>query len=204
MLVTYWSYAFFAAVYLVNRLPTPTLSGANPYEKLFHQAPNYLKLQVFGCLCYPWLRLYTTNNLACRSTPCIFLGYSLAQSVFLCLDPNSTRIYVSHHVQFIEDKFSFQTLSSPPPKISLVFSSWISPISIISTLPHHTPSSYEPLVSDPSPVNTTVEEATAAPHSPATEYVAIPPSPVPELSVAAGSTDSILAVTETATIVPPS
>ena len=50
---TYWPFAFATAVYLINRMPAEVLSGASPYAKLFDQTPNYTKLWVFGCLCFP-------------------------------------------------------------------------------------------------------------------------------------------------------
>lgn len=81
----YWPYAFAAAVYLINRLPSQVTGDVLPYEKLFAQSPNYLKLRVFGCLCFPWLHPYTKHKLEDRSLPCIFLGYSLTQSAYLCL-----------------------------------------------------------------------------------------------------------------------
>lgn len=74
---TYWSYAFSTAVYLINRLPTPVLNLSSPYASLFGTAPNYTKLKIFGCLCFPWLCPYRSNKLETRSSPCIFLGYSL-------------------------------------------------------------------------------------------------------------------------------
>lgn len=46
---TYWPFAFGAAIYLINRLPTPNLEYQSPYEKLFQKAPNYNRLRVFGC-----------------------------------------------------------------------------------------------------------------------------------------------------------
>lgn len=78
---SYWSYAFSAAVYLINRMPTPILNHTSPYAKLFQQTPNYHKLRVFGCACYPWLRLYANNKLEMRSTECTFLGYSLRECI---------------------------------------------------------------------------------------------------------------------------
>ena len=51
--LTYWSNAFATAVYLINRMPTPTLKLLSPYEEIFGALPNYSKLKVFGCLCYP-------------------------------------------------------------------------------------------------------------------------------------------------------
>jgi len=85
----FWSYAFATAVYLINRMPTTKLQNLSPYAVIFQHSPNYEKLRSFGCLCYPWLRPYTAHKLDPRSKPCIFLGYSLSQSAYLCLEPES-------------------------------------------------------------------------------------------------------------------
>ena len=110
---TYWPYVFATAVFLINRLPSPVLNNSSPYAKLFNQPPNYLKLCVFGCLCYPWLRPYDKTKLDDRSSPCVFIGYSLTQSANLCLEPVTGRIYTSRHVQFVEDSFPY---CNPQPK----------------------------------------------------------------------------------------
>ena len=44
----YWSYALAAASYLINRLPTSTLSNSSSFECLNGSPPNYTKLRVFG------------------------------------------------------------------------------------------------------------------------------------------------------------
>ena len=109
---TYWPYAFATTVYLINRLPTPVLKLESPFEKLFGLAPNYEKLCIFGCLCFPWLMPYNKHKLEDRSTKCVFLGYSITQSAYMCLQVATCRLYVSRHVQFHEESFPFQTLSS--------------------------------------------------------------------------------------------
>lgn len=96
-------------------MPTKVLSMDSPYIRLFGATPNYTKLRVFGCLCYPWLRPYTTNKLEPRSTPCVFLGYSLTQSAYLCFNPSTSRMFVSRHVQFVENQFPFLSLIAPQP-----------------------------------------------------------------------------------------
>ena len=92
MPLTLWPEAFATAVFLINHLTTPILSNQSPFQKLFHTDPNYQKLRTFGCLCYPWLRPYAPNKLDNRSTPCIFIGYSLTQSAYQCLDPTTGRV----------------------------------------------------------------------------------------------------------------
>jgi len=71
--------------------------------------PNYLKLRVFGCLCYPWLRLYAKHKLDPHLRPCVFLGYSLTQSAYKCFDPTTQRLFISRHVLFVETAFPFAT-----------------------------------------------------------------------------------------------
>ncbi|XP_010501984.1 PREDICTED: uncharacterized protein LOC104779327 [Camelina sativa] len=118
MPMTYWTYAFSPAVYLINRMPTSVLGNESPYVKLFGSAPNYQKLRIFGCMCFPWLRPYTPHKLAAHSAPCVFLGYSLTQSAYLCLDRATRRIYTSRHVQFDETLFPFATPPNTQPRPS--------------------------------------------------------------------------------------
>lgn len=113
----YWTYAFAAAVYLINRLPSQVTDAISPYAKLFGRPPNYLKLRVFGCLCFPWLRPYNTHKLQTRSLPCIFMGYSLTQSAYTCLHLPTGRLYVSRHVQFGENQFPYAAPKSSPAPV---------------------------------------------------------------------------------------
>lgn len=110
---SYWSYSFAAAVYLINRMPTPTLANSTPFQRLFNVDPNYNKLRTFGCLCYPWLLPYGQTKFSPKSSPCVFLGYSLTQSAYICLDPSTSRIYILRHVVFHESIFPFSQLSCP-------------------------------------------------------------------------------------------
>lgn len=66
-------------------------------------------------MCFPWLHPYAPNKLENRSLPCVFLGYSLTQSGYQCLDPVSGRVYISRHVRFNETVFPYRTLITPAP-----------------------------------------------------------------------------------------
>lgn len=72
--IKFWNHAFEAAVYLINRLPTPNLGSTSPSERLFAKAPDYSLLRTFGCACYPLLRPYNSHKLQYRLVQCIFLG----------------------------------------------------------------------------------------------------------------------------------
>ena len=100
-----------------------------PLRKLFNKKVNSTKLRVFRCLCFPWLRPFATHKLDPRSCMCLFLGYSLNQSAFLCLDMFDNCVFVSCHVYFFEIEFlysSFLPLSSASsPNTILTTSSWL-------------------------------------------------------------------------------
>lgn len=99
----YWVDAFFTAIYIINRLPTPTLEFKSPFSKLYDKEPDYQVLRVFGCKCYPLLRPYGLHKLEYRSKPCLFLGYHHAG--YKCLDPITNKVYLSRHVVFDESTF---------------------------------------------------------------------------------------------------
>jgi hypothetical protein len=64
-----------------------------------------------------------------RSSPCVFLGYSSSHHGYRCLNLESHRIYVSHHVRFHETVFPFEkfeqvTSSLVPPHHLPIFHPW--------------------------------------------------------------------------------
>jgi hypothetical protein len=50
---SYWVEDLHTATYLLNRLPTKTLTYGTLYFALFGSHPSYDHLRVFGCVCYP-------------------------------------------------------------------------------------------------------------------------------------------------------
>lgn len=60
----FWAEAICTSVFLINRLPTPTLGWRSPFEvKLFFfgRLPDYKALRPFGCACYLHLAPYLTS-----------------------------------------------------------------------------------------------------------------------------------------------
>ena len=190
MPLSYWSFAVKTAVYLINRLPTPTLNNASPFLKLFNTVPNYSKLRSFGCLCYPWLRPYNTHKLQPRSTPCLFVGYSSTQSAYLCLDTSTQRLYASRHVRFVESVFPFATSHLNAPRVtSSTHSEWCSlTLPLIPAVPtsqtssSHTPSTSSTLsptsASDPSHTTSPAPPSSSTPAPPSSSTPDHTPSPV--------------------------
>ncbi|GAB2285419.1 hypothetical protein Dimus_039704 [Dionaea muscipula] len=100
-----WVESFSTTCYLINRLPSPVLSGKSPHELLYGKLLTYSLLRTFGCLCFPFLRDYMPHKLTPRSLPCVFLGYSPLHKGFRCLDKTTNRVYVSRHIQFFRTIF---------------------------------------------------------------------------------------------------
>ncbi|KAL3835707.1 hypothetical protein ACJIZ3_010443 [Penstemon smallii] len=123
----FWSDAFTTAVYLINRLPTPSLLNKSPYETLFQKKPDYLFLKTFGCQCWPNLRPYNKHKMDPRSLPCIFIGYSTSHHGYMCLHVPTSRIYISRDVIFDENLFPYaekelgRSLSRPFSNATLPF-----------------------------------------------------------------------------------
>lgn len=102
--LTYWWEAFQTAVYLINRLPTPTLKGSTPLFELLKEKPNYRELQIFGSACYPCLKPYNTHKFEYHSQKCVYLGPSSHQKGHRCLS-STGRSFVSRHVIFDPSNF---------------------------------------------------------------------------------------------------
>ena len=151
--------------------------------------PSYAKLRVFGCLCYPWVKPYNSHKLEPRSKACIFLGYSLTQSAYNCLDIETNRVFVSRHVNFVESVFPYHALhkdlSRPEPDTC---TSWLSSASSFVSIPVSHAHSLSPPTLHETPRQTPFPDSraqAASPtfsHSPTAAAVPTsPPSPAPVL-----------------------
>ena len=141
----FWVDAFNTATYIINQLPTPLLDGKSPFELLYGYSPHYENFHSFGCRVYACLRDYMLNKLSPLSIPCIFLGYSPSHKGFRCLDPTTTRLYITRHAHFpIVPSFQAQ------PLFSLHISNFLEP-----RLHHIDPSPPSPYIprSNSSPCN---------------------------------------------------
>jgi hypothetical protein len=132
----YWVDSFFTAIFLINRLPSPTLKNESPFSKIFKKSPDYTNLKTFGCLCYPLLRPYTNHKLSFRSKSCIFIGYGGNQRGYKCLDPKTHkvgqlgRVLLHHHHPRVSPKHKMtptldpeysEMLNTPAPLVTLMF-----------------------------------------------------------------------------------
>jgi len=158
-----------------------------PLELLFKQKPNYTQLKIFGCLCYPWLKPYTSSKLQPKSTACIFLGYSTSQSAYKCYDPITRKLYVSRHVRFLEDTCPWrhgskdQSITPPAVDAHVEASQTLIPSESpgVPTVPPETIITINADESEPppSPISTSpAHPPETLPHTPQTTHTPSPPS----------------------------
>ena len=141
----FWVDTFSTAAYIINRLPTPLLGGKSPFELLYGYTSHYDNFHPFGCHVYPYLHDYMANKLSPCSTPCIFLGYSPTHKGFRCLDPTTTKLYITQHAQFDETHFPAIPSSQAQPLSSIPISNFLEPhIYHIDSSPPTTSSSHIP------------------------------------------------------------
>lgn len=111
--ISYWSYAFETANFLINILSSRKLQHVSPLECLFHLKPDYKFLKTFGCACYLCLRSFNSHKLHPTSFKCIFLGYSHMHKGHRCFNPLSNKIIISRDLRFDGSVFPYAILLQP-------------------------------------------------------------------------------------------
>jgi hypothetical protein len=72
----FWSYAAIThVVFLINRIPSPTLNNKSCYFIIHNRLPDLLSLKVFTSLAYASTLQNYRTKLSCRARKCVFLGY---------------------------------------------------------------------------------------------------------------------------------
>jgi len=191
----YWVDAFSTATCIINRLPTQLLGGLSPFEILHGKAPLYINFHPFGCRVYPCLRDYAANKFSPRSIPCIFLGYSPSYKGYRCLNPLTSKIYVTPHAKFDELNFPLIPNSIAQSPASLDLSSFSEPMQAhdpplsttpLSTVPLSNPHSRSRshacrLCSDSllEPMQVSTYQMSSTQHTPASSEAPDPPTQAP-------------------------
>ena len=102
----YWGEALTTASYLINRIPSRSLTFQTPIETLnqslsIPSMPN-IPPKVFGCTAFVHIPSAARHKLQPRALKCVFVGYGLHQKGYRCFHPTTRRIHVTMDVQFHE------------------------------------------------------------------------------------------------------
>lgn len=97
------------AVSIINILSSSVLKERTPYEVLFHKVPDYSRLRLFGCSCFPLTKPYNGHKFDYKSAECVFLGPSLTHKGYKCWS-SSGRNFIARDVIFNETAFPYSTL----------------------------------------------------------------------------------------------
>ena len=184
-----WCEAVLTATYLVNRLPSATLGGAIPLQRLTPAADIFsLPPRVFGCTAFVQDHTPGLSKLAPRALKGVFVGYSQTQKGYRVYFPDRRQYVTSADVTFHEDVPYFPStqsggdLSSPSLLPSVSATTVIDlpmtapPSAVTISLPEASPPSAS-LPSDPS----SELEPPSLPLSPVLAP-SPPPSPPPPVS----------------------
>ena len=99
-----WGEAIRHAVYVLNRLPTRSLSEMTPHEAWFGKKPYVDYLRVFGCVAYMKVPNVHVKKLDDRSKKVVHLGREPGTKAYRLFDPATGVVHVSRDVSFDEAK----------------------------------------------------------------------------------------------------
>lgn len=98
----FWCGALSTTIFLINRLPSPSLSNGSPFFRIFGYTFDYSHLRTIGCVCLVHLQPYKRTKLTAQSVQCAFLGYFVQQKGFVC------RFLLFKSADFLPSSFIFK------------------------------------------------------------------------------------------------
>ncbi|KAM2676504.1 hypothetical protein EV1_003163 [Malus domestica] len=100
--VTFWGYALYTAAYLLNRVPSKSVSQT-PYEIWHGKSTNLNHIRIWGCSAY--VKRLEADKLEARSVKCYFVGYSKQTLGYEFYNPDDKKVFVARTAMFLEDEF---------------------------------------------------------------------------------------------------
>lgn len=108
-----WGEAVRHAVYVLNKLPTRSLSSVTPHEAWFERKPSITSLRVFGCTTWMKVHAVNTTKLDDRSKLVVHFGRKPGTKAYRLFDPLTQSIHISRDIVFNEDNaWSWETTTN--------------------------------------------------------------------------------------------
>ena len=99
---TFWGYALETATYLLNRVPSKSVSKT-PYELWTSRIPCFGHIKPWGCPAY--VKKQNPSKLETRSVLCKFVGYPRNSKGYLFYHTDEQKIIVARDAFFLEEDF---------------------------------------------------------------------------------------------------
>ncbi|KAM1524601.1 hypothetical protein ACFX10_009184 [Malus domestica] len=90
--VTFWGYALYTAAYLLNRVPSKSVSQT-PYEIWHGKKPSLKHIKIWGCEAY--VKKLEATKLEARSVRCYFVGYPKETMGYEFYHPDDQKVFVA-------------------------------------------------------------------------------------------------------------
>ncbi|KAM2008534.1 hypothetical protein ACFX16_003413 [Malus domestica] len=100
--VTFWGYALYTATYLLNRVPSKSVSQT-PYEIWHGRKPSLNHVKIWGCEAY--VKKLEATKLEARSVRCYFVGYPRETMGYEFYHPDDQKVFVARTAMFLEEQF---------------------------------------------------------------------------------------------------
>lgn len=99
---SFWAEAVNHAVYLLNRLPTKSVSHKTPLEAWFNVKPSARHVKIFGSICYMHIPAILRTKLDQKADMGIFVGYSTHSKGYRVYNLKTKKLIVSKDYQIDE------------------------------------------------------------------------------------------------------
>ena len=101
----FWAEAAMTAIYVKNRLPSPTVAHKTPFEIVYNSKPSVKHMRVFGCQTYILTPKEKRLKWDPKARAGIFLGYEEVSKAYRVYDIEAGQVVISRDVNFDESAF---------------------------------------------------------------------------------------------------
>jgi hypothetical protein len=103
--VSLWGYALESAAYLLNRVPSKSVTST-PYEIWKGRKPEFKHVKIWGCTAH--VKRHDPDKLESRTDKCRFVGYPKETFGYYFYHPSEQKVFVARKAVFLEEEYLLQ------------------------------------------------------------------------------------------------